>query len=188
MDRISFEAFVLAGGKSSRMGTDKGLMDFQGKKMIEHVLASLKSSSRISIITGNDAYGQFGYRICSDIYNNCGPLGGIHSALYNSTSGWNLVVSCDLPFVTAEFCEFLVRNINDTFADAIVPVHDKHVEPLCALYNKACLPELEKMILKKEFRMHTVLENLNTIYVEVPGEFDSSVLFRNMNTTTDISQ
>lgn len=185
-DNNSFEAFVLAGGKSSRMGADKGLMDFQGRKMIEHVLLSLKISPRITIITENDDYKQFGFRICTDIYKNCGPLGGIYSALYNSNSDWNIVVSCDLPFVTSEFFELLLEKINGSSAHAIVPVHDNNIEPLCALYHKSCLPELENLILEKELKMHSVLEKLNTVYVKVPLEFHAEHLFRNINWPEDI--
>jgi molybdopterin-guanine dinucleotide biosynthesis protein A len=187
-DRFTFEAFVLAGGKSSRMGTDKGLIDFRGKKMIEHALHSLKVSHQISIISDIEDYRQFGYRMYRDIYKNCGPLGGIHSVLHNSNSDWNIVMSCDLPFVTSDFLLFLLKKINGNPCDAIAPVHDNKVEPLCALYHKTCLPKLEDMILKKELKMQTVLEKLNTLYVEVPKQkFAADVLFRNINSPADVS-
>ena len=187
-DKFKFEAFVLAGGKSSRMGIDKGLMDFHGRKMIEHILHVLNISSRISIISNNEEYNQFGYPVCPDIYKNCGPLGGIHTGLLNAKSDWCLAVSCDLPFITSEFLKFLLQYIEDTSANAIVPVHNGHVEPLCAFYHKSCLQELERLILKKEFKMQTVVQKLKTTFVEVAEEeFNPSLLFRNMNSPADIS-
>jgi len=187
-DRITYESFVLAGGKSSRMGADKGLVDFRGKKMIEHVIYSLGLSYPISIISDNQEYRQFGHNVYTDIYKNCGPLGGIHSALYNSNAGWNIVMSCDLPFVTSDFLLFLLKKIKGNLCDAIVPVHDSKVEPMCALYCKSSLPKIETLILKKELKMQAVLEKLNTIYVEVPKEkFDAGLLFRNINSPADIT-
>jgi len=185
-DNFTFEAFVLAGGKSSRMGTDKGLMDFQGRKMIEHVLQSLKISQRITIITENGDYKQFGFPVCTDIYKNCGPLGGIQSALFNSNADWNIIASCDLPFVTSDFFKFLLEKINKTFAHAIVPVHENKSEPLCALYHKSCLSEVEKFLTEKELKMHHVLKKLNTVYVEVPAHFNPAQLFRNINWPADV--
>jgi molybdopterin-guanine dinucleotide biosynthesis protein A len=187
-DRITYESFVLAGGKSSRMGSDKGLVNFHGKKMIEHVLNSLRLSYPISIISDNQEYRQFGHNVYSDIYKNCGPLGGIHSALYNSNSEWNIVLSCDLPLVTSDFLLFLLKNTEAKLCDAIVPVHKNKVEPLCALYHKSSLSKIENLILKKELKMQSALEKLNTIYVEVPKEkFDADVLFRNINSPADVS-
>jgi len=170
------------------MGTDKGLMDFRGKKMIEHVLDASSSIQDLNIISNNEAYRQFGKRVYPDIYKNCGPLGGIHSGIYNSKSDWNLAITCDLPFVTWDFIFFLLKKIHGNPFDAIVPVHDGKVEPLCALYYKYCLPKIEAMIQKKELKMQTVLEKLNTMYVEVPKDrFDASLLFRNMNSLSDLS-
>ena len=188
MDKFTYEAFVLSGGKSSRMGTDKGLVVFQGKKMIEHVFLMLGPHLH-NIISNNEAYKQFGYKVCPDIYKNCGPLGGIHSGLYNSHSDWNIVIGCDMPFVTMKFFLFLLKKIRTANCNAVVPVHEGKVEPLCALYHKSCIAVIEQQILKKQFRMQTLLENLKTAYIEVPkDQFDSEVLFRNMNTPVDISQ
>jgi molybdopterin-guanine dinucleotide biosynthesis protein A len=187
-NKFTFEAFVLAGGKSSRMGSEKGLVNFLGKKMIEHVLDSLKDLCCINIISDNQEYLQFGNNVYPDIYKNCGPLGGIHSALYNSNSDWNIVLSCDLPLVTSDFLLFLLKNIEVKPCDAIVPVHKNKVEPLCALYHKSSLPKIETLVLKKELKMQAALEKLNTIYLEVPKEkFDADVLFRNINSPADVS-
>ena len=183
---FTFEAFVLAGGKSTRMGTDKGLMDFQGRKMIEHVLDALKISKRISIISNNEAYRQFGYPVYSDIYKDCGPLDGIITGLKNSNSDWCIAISCDLPFITSEILSFLLKNTGANVSHAIVPVHDNNIEPLCALYHKSSLPELERLLQEDEFKMHNVLKRLNTLYLDIPAnQFDTKILFRNINSVSD---
>jgi molybdopterin-guanine dinucleotide biosynthesis protein A len=187
IDRNHLTAIILAGGKSSRMGTDKGLMDFRGKKMIEHVLCVAGAiATEILISSSNAGYSQFGFPVYEDIYKNFGPLGGIHSGLSSSHSQWNLVVSCDLPFISREFLLFLLSQ--DADGNAIVPVHDKMPEPLCALYNKSALPEIESLILNGELKMKHALQKLNTVYVDVPKEkFNAAVLFKNLNSPEDIA-
>jgi molybdopterin-guanine dinucleotide biosynthesis protein A len=186
-DRITLESFVLAGGKSSRMGTDKGLMDFQGWKMIQHILYALNFPFPKSIISNNEEYRQFGLPVIPDIYKNCGPLGAIHSGLYHAKSFWSLMVSCDMPFMTYDFLVFLMAKSIKVRCDALVPVHDGNVEPLCAMYSHSAMKKIEMLISEKKLKMLDVLEELNTHYVGVPlNKFDTETIFRNINSPTDI--
>lgn len=169
------------------MGTDKGLVDMHGIKMIECVLQSVKSlTNQILVISNNPEYNTYCYPVYSDIHKNCGPLGGIHAGLSNSITEWSLVIACDLPFVPPAFFSFLVSNISS--ADAIVPVHDSFAEPLCALYNKSCLPKIESLLLKQELKMQNVLKQLDSKFIEVPEEkFDAASIFRNINSPEDLT-
>jgi len=186
-DRFTTGGYILAGGKSSRMGSDKGMVEFNGKKMIGHVINALRFIHEVGIISNNEEYNQFGKRVCPDIYKNSGPLGGIHSALYNSNADWNFIVSCDLPFITSEFLFFLLTTLKTHKGKTRVPVHDNKLEPLCALYHKSCISEIEKLILKKELKMQDALLKLEPAYIEVPSVFDANVLFRNINSPADMS-
>lgn len=185
--RIHITAIILAGGNSSRMGTDKGLIDMKGMKMIECVLQNVKSlTNQILVISNNPEYKAYGYPVCSDIHKNCGPLGGIHAGLTHSKTGWNMVVGCDLPYVTPGFLSFLISNISD--ADAIVPVHGSFSEPLCALYNKSSLPKIESLLLRQELKMQNLLKQLDSKFIEVPEEkFDAATIFRNINSPEDLT-
>lgn len=167
------------------MGTDKGLVEFQGKEMIAHVIQNVKESvNDILIISNNSAYRKFGYPVFEDIHKNCGPMGGIQGGLSNSKTNWNLVIGCDLPFVTKEFFSFLVSSIVE--GDAIVPIHDSFAEPLCALYHKSSLPKLEALLSKQELKMQNVLKHLDSKFIDVPMEmFDSTIIFRNFNSPKD---
>ena len=176
---------ILCGGQSKRMGSDKGLIEFNGKKMVEHVLESLGSHC-IGIISNNDEYKQFGKPVWPDIYKNCGPLGGIHSALYHSKAGWNLIAGCDLPFVPTEFLNFLFEKTNGANADAIVRVHENKIEPLCAFYHRSCINSIEKLIRGKELKMKDALKNFNTSYIDIPMNLFGNSLFRNINTRQDL--
>ncbi len=185
VDAKNITAIILAGGKSSRMGTDKGLIDFNGKKMVEYVLEAVKDLCNHIIISGsNSKYKQFGFPVYEDIHKNLGPLGGIHSGLSNSATDWNLIVSCDLSFVTKDFFRFLFSKISN--AEAVVPVHDLQVEPLCALYHQSSLPKIESLLLKNELKMQNAVKRLDSIFIKVPKEiFDPATIFKNINSPED---
>ncbi len=182
----NISAIILAGGKSSRMGSDKGLVEFSRKKMIEHVLGNVKSViNEILIVSNNHEYKSFGCPVFEDINKNCGPLGGIHAGLSYSKTEWNLIVGCDMPFITPEFISFLISNIST--ADAVIPVHNGNNEPLCGLYHKSSLTKLESLLLKQELKMQNVLKILETKFIEVPDDiFDADLIFKNINSPEDV--
>ena len=94
---------ILAGGKSSRMGTDKGVLELNGKKIIEHIIYSIKPVvDEIIIISNSNNYDYLGFKVYSDIIKERGPLAGIHTALTHTTTERNLIVSCDIPFINSE--------------------------------------------------------------------------------------
>lgn len=166
------------------MGSDKGLVYFKNKFLIEHILESLGSNC-IGIVSNSDEYKQFIKPVWPDIYKDCGPLGGIHSALYHSNVDWNFIVGCDLPYITSKFYFFLLNQIKTHQGKTRVPIHDHKAEPLCALYHRSCITEIEKLLVKKELKMMDALEKLETSYIELPKEFDADVLFRNINSPED---
>jgi len=186
-EKKKYSVIILAGGKSSRMGADKGLVEFNGKKMIEHILDVVKYlTDEILIVSNNPDYKNFGYPVVEDIYKECGPLGGIHAGLSKSTTPWNLVIGCDMPYVTSDFLEFLILQLPQS-CDAIIPVHDEKVEPLCALFNRTSLPKMESLLLKNELKMQEVVARLNSKFVDVPMKhFLASVIFKNINSRIDL--
>src|SRR5688572_3972636 len=106
-------ALVLAGGKSSRMGMEKGFVRFHEKKLIDHVLDNVRSVvNEVIIVSNNNIYHQYGYPVRNDIYKDCGPLGGIYAGLMYSKSDWNLVLGCDMPFAGPEFLKYLISHIS----------------------------------------------------------------------------
>lgn len=185
-EKNNFTALILAGGKSSRMGSDKGLVEINGKKMVEHILDVVKTlADEILIVSNNHDYKNFGYPVVEDEYKECGPLGGLHAGLKNSKSEWNFVIACDLPSLTKDFLSFLVSKVED--ANAIAPVHGSETEPLCAMYHKSALPKIESLLLKKDFKMQNVLSCLDTKFIKVPeSRFDASIIFQNINTSKDL--
>ena len=172
---------ILAGGKSSRMGTDKGLMRLAGKPMIQHILDPMaKVCQRILIVTGNPMYGMFGFELVKDEAPDYGPVMGILSGLKQSDAERNLVLSCDAPFVSFELLKELVLLSDE--ADVIAAQSEKRIHPLIAIYNSSCLPVFEKAIVDDEHRLKTVLDQLKVKKLVV--EDDEQL--RNLNTQADL--
>ncbi len=165
MNRVSISGFILAGGKSRRLGTDKALLMFQGKPLLEHMIGLIAPLCNKVFIGGkNSDYTSFGVEMIPDLYSDCGPIAGIFSSLKYSVSEWNLLVSVDVPFANVELFQFLISNIGDY--DCIIPQHNSGVEPLIGLYNQRTLPVIEEMIKSGDYRLTNLLSKLNTCYID----------------------
>lgn len=179
---------VLAGGKSSRMGTDKSLIDFNGKKMIEYALSVLTPISDELIISSNsDDHSIFNYKIVADMFSDCGPIGGIHAALHESKTEKNFVLSCDMPHINTSLFQYLEK-FPITY-DAVIPVWgiDK-IQPLAGIFYKSIMPLLEENIEKGNYKMRDLLLKANTCYVPIDDKlpFYYPDIFKNINSPEDL--
>src|ERR1044072_5912258 len=120
---MSRSGFVLAGGRSSRMGRDKALLEYQGMRLIGRVAAAVKGAAGAVAVIGDPAkYRDFGCSVHPDIFTGCGPLAGIHAALTVTQADWNLVVACDMPDVDASFLRELLDKAEAAGEDCLLPV------------------------------------------------------------------
>jgi molybdopterin-guanine dinucleotide biosynthesis protein A len=176
-------AFVLAGGRSSRMGSDKALLPFHGRTLVEHVITQAHSvTSNIILVGDRRRYINFGYPVIEDFFAGCGPLAGIHAALESSTCEWNLILACDMPEVTAEFLGQLMEHAESGSADAVIPVPPQGVsEPLCAAYQRRCAGVIANALRNGVRKVTDGLAGLAINYWPVPH----SHFFRNLNTPLD---
>ncbi len=184
-DQIS--GVVLAGGKSSRFGQDKGLFPFRGKALVEHAIDILKPiCSEILISTNNpDAYGFTGQKTIADIHAGCGPIGGMHSGLFNASGQIVLFLGCDMPFVDSKVFSFLLENIGRKHA--AVAVHNGFRETLCMALKKDSLPLVEQAISEKKYKILEMLELLNVSYPELSTQpFYHKEMFYNINYLNDL--
>ena len=164
-DNLSISGFILAGGKSSRMGTDKALLMFQDKPLLLHMINRIEPfCDKVAISGQNSQYANFEVEMIPDLYPDCGPIAGVFSALKYTSSDWNLMVSVDVPFVNNELFNVLISNIGES--DCVIPKHISGVEPLIALYNRRTLPVIEKMITSGDYRLTNLLSKLSTSYVD----------------------
>jgi len=183
--RTNISGFILAGGKSHRMGTDKALLLFQGKPLLEHMIGLIAPLCDKVFISGqNSDYTGFSVEMIPDLNVNCGPIAGIFSALNYSDSDWNLLVSVDVPFVNEELFHLLISNIGEY--DCIIPQHISGVEPLIALYNRRTLPVIEEMIKSGDYRLTNLLSKINTRYIDCSHLIQKHPrLFMNINRIED---
>lgn len=183
-DNIS--AYILAGGKSSRMGTDKGLVFFREKPMVKHVIDALKQKfSSIKIISNASEYTKFGLPVIPDLVKETGPIGGIYTGLMQSSTDWNFFVACDMPFLDLSVIEKLEEFIDES--DCVVATVQQQPEPLCAFYNKSCIPVIGEMITGNNFKLQDLLKKLRTRKVEFDfSENDKLNPFLNLNSMNEL--
>lgn len=189
MNKKNVTGIILAGGKSTRMnGMAKGLIKVDEMPIIERLIQALKIVSDEIIIISNDAtYQHLGLKIYSDEYKNKGPLGGIHSALVHSNSPYNLVVGCDMPFLTSEALQYLVKF--KAKAPIVVAEHQNWMEPLCAIYHHKCLPKILQYLRANQLKMMDFIEEQEHYLVDFDTHlpFYSTKLFQNLNSLEDLN-
>ncbi|MFW6126354.1 MAG: molybdenum cofactor guanylyltransferase [Chloroflexota bacterium] len=174
---------ILAGGKSSRLGRSKLFQTVAGRPLIEWMIGRVEAISKDVVVVVSDAdtarsveesartvgrqtraTGACGVRVVQDLVEGCGPLGGIFTALTASSSPRCLVVGCDMPFLRQELLEYLVLASHEY--DAAVPRVGSFIEPLCAVYDRRCLPYFAEAVRHDEFQVGQALRRVNTRFVE----------------------
>jgi molybdopterin-guanine dinucleotide biosynthesis protein A len=181
------QAFILAGGQSRRMGTDKSLLPLQNQTLRERIAETLELvSDAVTLVGARSAHSK--YKSVADVYGDWGALGGLHAALAACESEWAIVVACDLPFVTAELFEYL--SSLRTNCDAVVPVQpDGRAQPLAALYRvEPCRQSAAELIESGRRRPLDLLELVNTRWVpfsDLRNLDQAEKFFVNINTPDD---
>lgn len=190
-------AYVLAGGGSTRFGRDKALAEFAGKTMLARMTELMRSvAGSVNVVSAAGKYGDAGVEILEDRWPGEGPLGGVVTALRNTqlqdaACEWNLIVSCDMPFLTAEWMQFLAARALKSESQVVVP-HSAHgPEPLCACWRTGAVETLQAAF---ERGVRRVTQGIALLRAEVLDErdwkrFDSAGrLFWNMNTAADYQE
>lgn len=182
---------IQAGGKSSRMGSDKALMPFLGHPLIERVLQRVAHLADEVLITTNfpAGYRFLNIPLVPDKIPERGALGGLYSALEAARNPLVAVIACDLPFVNAEILSLAQRILSDSSIDAVIPRTEHGLEPLHAIYRRAtCTPAIKAAIDADQWRLiswhHAI--NLYTISQQEIRRCDPDGLaFCNLNTPDD---
>jgi molybdopterin-guanine dinucleotide biosynthesis protein A len=187
-----FAGFILGGGKSSRMGVHKGLLEINGVAVISRTGRMVESVADSAwVVGGGGLYRGLGFNSIADDWPGAGPLGGIATALRASEAKWNLIVACDLPYLTRPWLEFLAQRARASDADAVVPMNVRGAEPLCAMYRSRCEPAIRTALEEGTRKVTEGLARIRVEYLE-PVEwkcFDSEgLLFKNMNTPADYEE
>jgi molybdenum cofactor guanylyltransferase len=179
-------AIILAGGQSSRMGTNKALLKINEKTNIERIVDKIKILFDDIILVTNDSeqYEFLGLRMIPDQYPGRGPLAGVHAGLTASDYDINFIVACDMPFLSGELAVALVNNA--CHYDAVIPVINGKQHPLFAVFKKQIATSVEERIKAGQLRMKHLLDHLNVLYLtekelETYSQIELDKIFFNMN-------
>ena len=181
-------AAILAGGRSRRMGRDKAQLQLGDSTLVGRVLAAVQPLGCPCLLIADDPrpLAHLELPVHADLRPRSGPLGGLHTALSVAPSSTVLLLACDLPFVTTDFLRLLVSRLGSH--EALVPRSDAGLEPLCAVYTRACLPAIEAALDRGERFMAAFHDEADVGFLE----FDEwrhcdpdGLLLANLNTPED---
>jgi molybdopterin-guanine dinucleotide biosynthesis protein A len=189
--RDQIEGFILTGGQSRRMGTDKSRMIIGGESFVDRIAAALFPVTPSARLVGDNSAPQSTLQVVPDIHSQWGALGGVHAALSACGASWALIVACDFPFVTSELFGKLASLRADS--EAVAPIQaDGIPQPLCSLYRvEPCLQLAEELIKSRERKPIALLQSVRTRWVEfseLAGLENANSFFDNINTPADYAR
>ena len=155
VDQEAIHGFILAGGRSSRMGQDKARMRIEGKPLVLRTVEILRPFvQEVTLLGPPERYAEFGLPVVADHWADQGPLAAVCTGLLYSGAGWNIFLACDLPLLSGKFIRLLVERIHASQADAVVPRTEDGWQPLCAAYHARCRPAIMRGL--KENRLSLI--------------------------------
>lgn len=148
---------VLAGGKSTRMGQDKALLMLNGKPFIQHIAEALRTVFEEVIVSANTTEHDFlGLSVVKDVYENCGPLGGIHAALGSVKTPYVFTVPCDTPLLVPAMVETLLAEAMPDLI-TIASTADRF-QPLVGVYPKGCRSAMSDFLVSGQRKVKDFLD------------------------------
>ena len=189
--------YVLAGGGSTRFGRDKALVEIGGAPMLLRMRSLLAGiTNQVNVIAAPRKYAPLGVTCIADRWEGQGPLAGIITALHTTkeTGGgaeWNLIVGCDMPFLTREWLTYLAERAQASSAEVVAPRSAQGLEPLCACWRTSAAAKLQQVF---EGGTRKITEAMKRLHMEVVDEADwkrfdtAGRLFWNMNTAADYDE
>ena len=191
MVHAQLSGFVLAGGKSTRMGQDKAAVTLNGRTLLEHALAALREVCRdVAILGKYDLYGALA-PVYEDIFPGCGPLGGIHAALSNSQTQYNLIIGVDTPFLAPGLLAYLAQRATATGAVVTTPEIDDYQQPLCTVYSLDFLDIAEHALRVGNYKIVPLFPRERTLVIketELKRFAFPADMFDNLNTPEDLAR
>lgn len=188
-----YSAAILAGGNNTRFnGINKALLEYNGEKFIKkisdtlaHVFDEIFVISNIS----DELEKNINYPVFEDKIKSCGPLSGIHAALFYSKKDFVFVVSCDMPFISKDIIEKQIDYFSKFSSDVCIPKSKEYIEPLHAIYSKKILHQLENFLLTSDnFKIMNFLKNTDICYWDIDCLKNAKESFININTPEEFNK
>ena len=181
MNKKRITGIVIAGGKSLRMGKNKAIVEYKGKRLVDNAICILQNHTQNILISSNKIIDNILLATIPDKYKNVGPISGLYSCLKASTTELNIVIPCDVPNLNYELYNTLIENSNGF--DAVVPrLPNGKLEPLIGCYKKNVLPIIENQINQNDYKLVNLLLKIETKYIDITDIEQ----FKNINTPNDL--
>ena len=173
------------------MGSDKAMLPLGEQTLLQRALrVGSEVAPRVRIVGPRSRYGLFG-EVVEDIYEACGPLGGIHAALSATHTDLNLVLSVDMPLMTPEFLRWLVDQADRSHELITIPEADGRQQPLCAIYRKQAVDAIERTLKSGQYKIGRLFDQVPTRIIteqEIADAGFSPAIFRNVNTPEEFQE
>jgi molybdopterin-guanine dinucleotide biosynthesis protein A len=182
-------AFILAGGKSSRMGHDKAFLELRGRTLLD--IARGHGAEICETVTAVGDRSRFGPDAIEDIFSDSGPLGGIHAALASSKVDLNLILAVDTPFLNPKFLRWMLQQAASSGAVVTFPKLATGYQPLCAVYRRSFENVAEDALKNGRFKIDALYEKVSTRPItdaELKQLAFDSRMFDNLNTRADFER
>ncbi|MDI6775990.1 MAG: molybdenum cofactor guanylyltransferase [Syntrophales bacterium] len=180
---------ILAGGKNTRMGTDKAFLEIDNERLIDRIVRIFREIFQEVILVTNSplAYLDQDVEIVTDIFKDKGALGGIYTGLFYASYGHAFVSACDMPFLKRNFIEYMMEHIGSY--DIVAPDPADGLQPLHAIYAKSCLSSIKKLITMDKLKITGFYRGLKIFRIskDIIKSFDpEGRMFFNVNAKEDL--
>ena len=199
---LPVSGFVLAGGRSSRMGQDKALLELAGEPLVGHALSKLRGLCEdVAILSNNPALAAFG-PVVPDLHPDCGPMSGIEAALLSTKHDWSLILPVDVPFVPIAFLrEWMGRTLQHAVLSrtrVALFVVDGVAQPTLLMIHRDLGPYLTEALRQGRFKLYPELKAAAASLFSRSGhamaetviepDVRSRSYFANLNTPEDVAE
>lgn len=185
-ETTTITGIILAGGKSSRMGEDKGFLSLNGKTFMSYIIEALQPIvGDIVIVSSNLDYDFFKLKRVADVMEDSGPLAGLYAGLLHSETENNIVLSCDVPLISTSVLKKLIEGMT-TEADVIQFESQGKTMPLVAMYKKRCMHSILGLLQTNKMRLRFAIEQLEVKTIQLDPKLGDTV--RNINTVRELKE
>jgi len=186
IDKKHITGIILAGGKSSRIGSDKGFLLLSSKTFIQYIIEAMQPLvNEIIIVSNNKDYDIYNLKRVNDIIENAGPLAGVYSGLHHSNTKNNLVLSCDVPLINTETLKELTDNIEENVGVIQLESFGKTM-PLIAVYKKHCENNFLELLQQGERRLRFAVKQFKVKTIILNKELEKFTT--NINTINNLNE
>ena len=184
---MKITGIILSGGKSKRMGSDKGFIEIEGKPMIQHVIEHVwPLCDQLLISTNREEYNRFGFPVIPDVIDDAGPAGGIISCLPEAQNEKCIIISCDLPYASTTLLKKLI-SVSDNH-DITIPISGSFLQPLCGIYKKHIFKGFTDLVEAGQYSMQKLIHqfSLNIVNQGDLKDIDLHKELKNINNKSDL--